>query len=152
MAGCAGIRWVVRLTHGRGAGVGRWMRLLADWGAVPANHRARESLFYAPLGHIGPRGGLNLSSPSALLKVNYQVMRYLHLGSVRGDLQEGHDYASRCQFPLFLCRSPFFPSTKSGFLCAFGCRDPRFLAFHSYWRNIFGLWSNLTPHLWWLMY
>ena len=43
-------------------------------------------------------------------------------------------------------------STKSGFLCAFGCRDPRFLAFHSYWRNIFGLWSNLTPHLWWLMY
>ena len=30
MAGCAGIRWVVRLSHGRGAGVGRWMRLLAD--------------------------------------------------------------------------------------------------------------------------
>ena len=27
------IRWVVRLSHGRGAGVGRWMRLLADWGA-----------------------------------------------------------------------------------------------------------------------
>ena len=43
-------------------------------------------------------------------------------------------------------------STKSGFLCAFGCLDPRFLAFHSYWRNIFGSWSNLTTHLWWLMY
>ena len=37
---------------------------------------------------------------------------------MRGDLQEGHDYASWCQFPLFLCRSPFFPSTKSAFLCS----------------------------------
>ena len=59
-----------------------------------------------------------MSSPSALIKVNCLVMRYLHFGSVRGDLQEGNvygkrrcGYASRCQFPLF-------PSTKSGFLCA----------------------------------
>ena len=29
-----------------------------------------------------------MSSPSALVKVNYQVMRYLHFESVRGDLQE----------------------------------------------------------------
>ena len=62
-----------------------------------------------------------MSSPSELLKVNYLVMKYLHFESVRGDLQEGHDYASRCQFPLFLCRSPFLPSTKSGFLCFLGC-------------------------------
>ena len=52
-----------------------------------------------------------MSSPSALIKVNYLVMRYLHFRSVRGDLQEGHDYASRCQ-------SPLFPSTKSAFLCS----------------------------------
>ena len=52
-----------------------------------------------------------MSSPSALIKVNYLVMRYLHFGSVRGDLQEGHDYASWCQ-------SPLFPSTKSAFLCS----------------------------------
>ena len=38
-------------------------------------------------------------------------MRYLYFGSVRGDLQEGHDYASRCQ-------SPLFQSTKSAFLCS----------------------------------
>ena len=38
-------------------------------------------------------------------------MRYLYFGSVRGDLQEGHDYASWCQ-------SPLFPSTKSAFLCS----------------------------------
>ena len=44
---------------------------------VPANHRAHESLFYAHLGHIGPRGGLDLCSPSALLKVNYLVMKHL---------------------------------------------------------------------------
>ena len=30
---------------------------------------------------------------------------------MRGDLQEGHDYASWCQ-------SPLFPSTKSAFLCS----------------------------------
>ena len=52
--------------------------LLVVRGAVPANHRARESLFSAPLGHISPRGGLDLSSPSVLLKVNYLVMRCLH--------------------------------------------------------------------------
>ena len=52
-----------------------------------------------------------MSSPSALIKVNYLVMRYLYFGSVRGDLQEGHDYASWCQ-------SPLFPSTKSAFLCS----------------------------------
>ena len=37
---------------------------------------------------------------------------------MRGDLQEGHGCASRCQFLLFLCRSPFFPRTKSAFLCS----------------------------------
>ena len=155
-----------------------------------------------------------MSSPSALLKVNYLVMRYLHFESVRGDLQEGNASAARCRLPLFpvpitvfsstksgflcafACQNPRFQafraqnrhfcallgsgspvfrrfehkievfvrfwgpepsfsgfsSTKSGFLCAFRLRNPRFLAFHSYWRNIFGSWSNLTPHLWWLMY
>ena len=42
-----------------------------------------------------------MSSPSELLKVNYLVMRHLHFGSVRGDLQEGHVCSSRCQLPLF---------------------------------------------------
>ena len=145
MAGCAGIRWVVRLTHGRGAGVGRWMRLLADWGAVPANHRARESLFYAPLGHIGPRGGLNLSSPSALLKVNYLVMRYLHFESVRGDLQEGNGCASRCQLPLFSVPITVFSSTKSGFLCAFAFWNPRFHAFRAQNRHFCALLGSGSP-------
>ena len=52
-----------------------------------------------------------MTSPSALLKVNYLVMRYLYFGSVRGDLQEGHFYASRCH--LSLCSS-----TKMPFLCS----------------------------------
>ena len=38
---------------------------------------------------------------------------------MRGDLQEGHDYASWCQ-------SPLFPSTKSGFLCQNGRFSPCF--------------------------
>ena len=105
-----------------------------------------------PRGAKNKRGGLVLTSPSVLLKVNYLVMRYLRFESVRGDLQKGNASAARCQLPLFPVPITGVSSTKSGFLCAFGCRDPRFLAFHSYWRNIFGSWSNLTPHLWWLMY
>ena len=64
-----------------------------------------------------------MSSPSAFIKVNYLVMRYLYFGSVRGDLQEGHDYASWCQ-------SPLFPSTKSAFLCS------------SYRRRLRGCWPG----------
>ena len=43
---------------------------------------------------------------------------------MRGDLQEGHFYASRCHLPIF-------PSTKSGFLCAFRLRNPHFRAFRA---------------------
>ena len=50
-------------------------------------------------------------------------MRYLYFESVRGDLQEGHDYASWCQ-------SPLFPSTKSAFLCS------------SYRRRLRGCWPG----------
>ena len=49
-----------------------------------------------------------MSSPSALIKVNCLVMRYLHFGSVRGDLQEGNGCASRCQLPLSLVPIPTF--------------------------------------------
>ena len=86
-----------------------------------------------------------MSSPSALIKVNYLVMRYLHFGSLRGDLQEGHGCASRCQFLLFLCRSPFFQSTKSGFLCFFGLRNPRFRAFRAQNRGFCALLPFGTP-------
>ena len=86
-----------------------------------------------------------MSSPSALIKVNYLVMRYLHFGSVRGDLQEDHGCASRCRFLLFLCRSPFFQSTKSGFLCFFGLRNPHFRAFRAQNRGFCALLPFGTP-------
>ena len=76
-----------------------------------------------------------MSSPSVLLKVNYLIMRYLHFISVLGDLQEGHGCASRCQYHLFPLPIPFFPSTKSGFLCAFGVWNPRFRAFRAQNRH-----------------
>ena len=75
-----------------------------------------------------------MSSPSALIKVNYLVMRCLHFGSVRGDLQEGYGCASRCQFPLF-------PSTKPGFLCFFGLLDPRFRGFRAQNRGFCALFA-----------
>ena len=72
-----------------------------------------------------------MSSPSAALQVNYLIIRYLYFRSMRGDLQEGNGCASRCQLPLFPVPIPVSPSTKSGFLCAFCLRDPRFLAFRA---------------------
>ena len=87
-------------------------------------------------------------------------MRYLHFGSVRGDLQEDHvydkrlcGYASRCQFPLFPVPIPFLPSTKSGVLCAFGLRNPHFQSFRAQNRGfcafcpsgtlVFGLFEHI---------
>ena len=88
-----------------------------------------------------------MSSPSELLKVNYLVMKHLHFGSVRGDLQEGHCYLSRCYFPLFLVQIPVSPSTKSVFLCAFCLRDPRFRAFRAQNRGFCALLAFGTPVL-----
>ena len=77
-----------------------------------------------------------MSSPSALTKVNYLAIRRLHFESVLGDLQEGHDYASRCQ-------SPLFSSTKLPFLCAFASkffpmavRRGSMLVVSSRWRSL----------------
>ena len=64
-------------------------------------------------------------------------MRYLYFESVRGDLQEGHFYDSRCHLPIF-------PSTKSGFLCAFGVRNPRFRAFRAQNRGFCALLGSGT--------
>ena len=72
-----------------------------------------------------------MSSPSAALKVNYLIIRYLCFGSVRGDLQEGNGCVSRCQLPLFPVPIPVSPSTKSAFLCAFGLWNPCFRAFRA---------------------
>ena len=61
-------------------------------------------------------------------------MRYLHFGSVRGDLQEGHFYDSRCPFPVF-------QSTKSGFLFFFGLPNPHFQAFRAQNRGFCALFA-----------
>ena len=76
-----------------------------------------------------------MSSPSKVTKVNYLYIRYLRFRSVRGDFLEGHSYASRCLFPLFPVPIPGFPSTKSGFLCAFGVWNPRFQGFRAQNRH-----------------
>ena len=76
-----------------------------------------------------------MSSPSAALKVNYLIIRYLYFRGVRGDLQEGNGCISRCQLPLFPVPIPVSASTKSAFLCAFGLRNPHFRAFRAHNRG-----------------
>ena len=56
-------------------------------------------------------GEHKLSSPSTRLKVNHLCIRCLCFESVRGDLQEGHSYASRCHLS-------FCSSTKTTILCS----------------------------------
>ena len=120
-----------------------------------------------------------MSSPSALIKVNCLVMKYLYFVSVRGDLQEGNSCASRCQSQSFRAQNrdfcallpfgtPIFQpfehkigifvrfcppepsfsglsSTKSGFLCAFALRYPRFRAFRAQNRGFCALLPSGTP-------
>ena len=59
-----------------------------------------------------------MSSPSELLKVNYLVMKHLHFGSVRGDLQEGHVYAKRLRGYTFRSHFSLCSSTKMPILCS----------------------------------
>ena len=84
-------------------------------------------------------GEHKLSLPSTRLKVNHLCIRCLCFESVRGDLQEGHGCASRCQLPLFPVPIPVSPSTKLRFLCAFGVRNPRFRAFRAQNRGFCAL-------------
>ena len=91
------------------------------------------------------RGGLDLSSSSTSTKVNRLVIKCLHFWSVRGDLQEGHGCASRCQLPIFPMPIPIISSTKSGFLCAFALRNPRFRAFRAQNRGFCALFAYGTP-------
>ena len=123
----------------------RGIYLLERKRALRANHRAHESPFYAPLGHIGPRGGLNLSSPSTSAKVNRLVIRYLHFWSVRGDLQEGHgygkrlhDYASRWQFLSSQCQ--FLPSRSP--LTSSRAQNWGFCALFAFGTPIIGLFKH----------
>ena len=81
---------------GRDAGVGCRIWLQLGRCGVPANHLPRWVPPHALLARGSVDGATNLCSPSTVVKVNYQVMRYLRFGSVEGDLQEGLCYASRC--------------------------------------------------------
>ena len=49
------------------------------------------------------------------------------------------------QFPLFPVPIPLLPSTKTPFLCFFGLRDPRFLAFRAQNRGFCALLAFGTP-------
>ena len=94
------------------------------------------------------RGGLDLCSPSTALKANCLVIRHLYFRSVRGDLQEAtvalpdaNPYPFEHKIEVFVrfwgLEPPFsgISSTKSGFLCAFALRNPRFRAFQAQNRD-----------------
>ena len=64
---------------------------------------------------------------------------------MRGDLKEGHCYPSRSEFHLSLVPIPLFPSTKSGFLCAFGVWNPCFQTFRAQIRGFCAFLAFGTP-------
>ena len=86
-----------------------------------------------------------MCSPSALIRVNYQVMRYLHFRNARGDLLEGHVYDKRLRGYASRCHFPVSPSTKTAFLCAFCLRDPQFRAFRAQNRGFCAFLAFGTP-------
>ena len=91
-----------------------------------------------------------MSSPSALLKVNYLVMRHLHFGNVRGDLQEGYFFASRCH--LSRCSSTKMPilcskSPKMRVSNPKSAQKPRFCARNARKRGFQTPKSTKTPIL-----
>ena len=74
-----------------------------------------------------------MSSPSALLKVNYLVMRYLHFESLRGDLQEGHFYDSRCHLPIFRAQNRGFCAFFGFGTFVFGLFEHKIGVFVRFW-------------------
>ena len=91
-------------------GASRKSAALCAVGAHPENHLPRWVPPHALLARGSVDGATNLCPPSTLLKVNYQVMRYLYFVSVEGDLQERH-------FTLPNANSPSARAQKCGF-CA----------------------------------
>ena len=76
-----------------------------------------------------------MSSPSALIKVNYLVMRYLHFGSVRGDLQEGHGCSSRCQSLYFRAHKRHFCALLPFGTLVFGHFEHKIEVFVLFWPS-----------------
>ena len=76
-----------------------------------------------------------MSSPSALIKVNYLVMRCLHFGGVRGDLQEGNGCASRCQSLYFRAHKRHFCALLAFGTPVFGHSEHKIEVFVRFWPS-----------------
>ena len=83
-----------------------------------------------------------MSSPSALIKVNYLVIRYLYFESVLGDLQEAQvygkrlrDYASRCQFLFFRAHNRGFCAFFAFGTLVFGHFEHKIEFFVLFWAS-----------------
>ena len=85
-----------------------------------------------------------MSSPSALLKVNYLVMRYLHFGSLRGDLQEGYFALPEANFLSSRCQSPSSRAQNRGF-CAFLAFETLVFGHFEHKIGVFVLFWGLEP-------
>ena len=91
-----------------------------------------------------------MSSPSALIKVNYLVMRYLHFGSVRGYLQEGHGCSSRCQSLYFRAHKRHFCALLPFGTLVFGHFEHKIEVFVLFWPSepsFSGFSSTKSPFL-----
>ena len=118
----------MRLCHGGPANQGRRCWVANDAASCPWHSSCKsprtlqkcKSLITRQLTLGAVRGGLDLCSPSTRLKVNHLCIRYLCFESVRGDLQEGHFYASRCHLSLCSSTKRFFVKFSAVKLSKFG--------------------------------
>ena len=83
-----------------------------------------------------------MSSPSALIKVNYLVIRYLHFGSVLGDLQEGNGCAFLCYFLSSWCQSPSSRAQNRGFCALLAAGTPVFRVFEHKIEVFVRFWAS----------
>ena len=80
-------------------------------------------------------GELKLMPPRTAMKVNCLVMRHLHFGSVRGDLQEGHGCSSRCQSLYFRAHKRHFCALLPFGTLVFGHFEHKIEVFVLFWPS-----------------
>ena len=87
-----------------------------------------------------------MCSPSALIRVNYLVMRFLHFRNTRGDLQEGHFTLPDATCLSFRAQNRHFCALLPFGTLIFGLFEHKIGVFVSKWAIFPRFWVVLTQN------